>query len=194
MSWSLNELTLKEISNTEIDNLFWQKSVILFVSMSCLIQCCHCMFALLFLQLPGISHGHSDLLGQNMMVHRHANCFTVSLHSPNDRQFACHCKGTVSHLGNSYHSHEAINSLRWSDTNMHQYNIPTLENQLAWENVCRLFGAKPLSEPMLPYCQLHPAEHISVKFYIKFKRFHSRECTWRCRLQNGDHFVWALMC
>ena len=26
------------------------------------------------------------------------------------------------------------------------------------------FGAKPLSEPMLPYCQLDPKEYISVKF------------------------------
>ena len=28
---------------------------------------------------------------------------------------------------------------------------------------CRLIGAKPLSEPMLDYCQLDPCEHISVK-------------------------------
>ena len=27
---------------------------------------------------------------------------------------------------------------------------------------CRLFGAKPLSEPMLEYCQLYPPEQISV--------------------------------
>ena len=33
---------------------------------------------------------------------------------------------------------------------------------------CRLDGAKPLSEPMLPYCQLDPKEHISVKSYSKF--------------------------
>ena len=30
-----------------------------------------------------------------------------------------------------------------------------------------LFGAKPLSEPMLPYCQLDPMGHISMKFYLK---------------------------
>ena len=35
---------------------------------------------------------------------------------------------------------------------------------MAW----RLFGAKPLSEPMLPYCQLDPKEHILEKFYSKF--------------------------
>ena len=29
---------------------------------------------------------------------------------------------------------------------------------------CRLFGAKPLPEPMLAYCQLDPWEQTSVKF------------------------------
>ena len=29
---------------------------------------------------------------------------------------------------------------------------------------CRLFGAKPLSEPMLDYCQLEPWEQTLVKF------------------------------
>ena len=58
-----------------------------------------------------------------------------------------------------------FNSLRQSDAYMHQYNIPTLLQIMA----CHLFGAKPLSEPMLPYCQLDHKEHISVKFYSKFK-------------------------
>ena len=29
---------------------------------------------------------------------------------------------------------------------------------------CRLFGAKPLSQPMLRYCQLDPWEQTLVKF------------------------------
>ena len=72
------------------------------------------------------------------------------------------------------------NSWRPSDAYMHQYNIhvPTLLQIMA----CHLFGAKPLSEPMLPYCQLDPKEHISVKLYLKFKSFHSRKCTWKYRL------------
>ena len=36
---------------------------------------------------------------------------------------------------------------------------------------CRLFGAKPLSKPMLGFCQLHPEEQISVKFYQNTKLF-----------------------
>ena len=54
---------------------------------------------------------------------------------------------------------------------------------------CRRIGAKPLSKPMLTYCQLDPKEHISMKFNLKFKYFHSRKCVWTCRLQNGSHFV-----
>ena len=61
--------------------------------------------------------------------------------------------------------HVGINSLGLSDTYtcMHHYNIPTLLQIMA----CCLFGNKLLSEPMLPYCQLDPKDHISVKFYLK---------------------------
>ena len=58
---------------------------------------------------------------------------------------------------------------------------------------CRLGGAKPLSKPMLTYCQLKPKEHISVKFYLKFGCFYSRNCVWTCRLRNGGHFVQGKM-
>ena len=37
---------------------------------------------------------------------------------------------------------------------------------------CRLFGAKPLSEPMLDYWQLDPWEEISLKFESKYKTIH----------------------
>ena len=52
-----------------------------------------------------------------------------------------------------------------------------------------LFGAKPLSQPMLTYCQEDHKEHISINFYLKFKSFHSRKCIWKCGLQNGCHLV-----
>ena len=41
---------------------------------------------------------------------------------------------------------------------------------------CRLFGAKPLPEPMLKYCQLNHQERISMTFYLKFQSFHSMTC------------------
>ena len=46
---------------------------------------------------------------------------------------------------------------------------------------CRPYGAKPVSEPMLGYCQLDPWEQISVKFESEFYHFHSRKCIWKCR-------------
>ena len=54
---------------------------------------------------------------------------------------------------------------------------------------CRLFGAHPLPEPMLAYCQLDPWEQILVKLESKYRSFHSWKCIWICRLRNGDRFV-----
>ena len=55
---------------------------------------------------------------------------------------------------------------------------------------CRLFGAKPLPELMLVYCQLDSWEQISVKFesdsiilFIQENAFEMVVC------QNGGHFV-----
>ena len=39
---------------------------------------------------------------------------------------------------------------------------------------CCMFGAKPLSELMLGYCQLDPQEQSAVKFWPQCKIFHSR--------------------
>ena len=54
---------------------------------------------------------------------------------------------------------------------------------------CRLFGAKPLPEPMLVNCPLDPWEQTSVKFESKYKTFHSRKYIWKCRVRNIGHFV-----
>ena len=53
---------------------------------------------------------------------------------------------------------------------------------------CRLFGAKPLPEPMLAYCQLDSREQISVKFGSEFFHFHSRKFIWKCRLPKTPPF------
>ena len=79
-----------------------------------------------------------------------------------------------------------INSLRPSDAYMRLQNIPTLLQIM----VCRLFGTKPLSEPMLPNCQLDPWEQISVKIWVGFlyvsvKKNSFENVVW----ENGGHFV-----
>ena len=51
-------------------------------------------------------------------------------------------------------------NLRPSVAYSRQYDITTLLQIIA----CRLLRAKPLSKPILPYCQLDPKEHMSVKF------------------------------
>ena len=53
---------------------------------------------------------------------------------------------------------------------------------------CRLFGAKPLPEPMLAHCQLDPWEQNSVKFESECYHFHSRKYTWKCLLPEWRSF------
>ena len=71
---------------------------------------------------------------------------------------------------------------------MRQWTLSTLVQVMARH----LFGAKPLPEPMLPYCQLDPWEQTSVKFESRYNTFHSWKCTWKCRLRKGGHFCPAL--
>ena len=59
---------------------------------------------------------------------------------------------------------------------------------------CPLLGAKPLSEPMLPYYQLDAMVDVSTEFYLKIDSFHSIKCIWKWRLPNSGHFVSSSMC
>ena len=53
---------------------------------------------------------------------------------------------------------------------------------------CRLFGSKPLPEPMLANCQLDSSKQISAKFESEFYHFHSKKCIWKCRLPKWRPF------
>ena len=64
-----------------------------------------------------------------------------------------------------------INSLRPSDAFMRQYNLATLVQIMA----CRLLGAKPSSEPMLPYCQLDHNETYFSEIIFKIQNFSFKE-------------------
>ena len=57
-----------------------------------------------------------------------------------------------------------LNSLKRSDTYMRHWNKPSLVQIIA----CRLFGAKPLPEPLLFYCKLDPKYDIRRNFNRKF--------------------------
>ena len=77
-----------------------------------------------------------------------------------------------------------INSSPPSATYMRQWTGSSLVQVIA----CRLFGTKPLPEPMRNDCQLDSWEQISVKFESDFYRFHSRKCNWQCRLPKWRPF------
>ena len=55
-------------------------------------------------------------------------------------------------------------------------SVNELGQQLVHVMACRLFGAKPLPEPMLAYCQLDYREQISLKVEPKLYHIHSRKC------------------
>ena len=75
-----------------------------------------------------------------------------------------------------------VNSLSLRDTYICHQTRPSLVQIM----VCRLFGTKPLSEPILDYCQLDPCEHISVKIKKKkYNNFHWRKWIWNCHLQTN---------
>ena len=63
-----------------------------------------------------------------------------------------------------------INSLRLSDVYLRHQISPSLAEIMA----CHLFSTKPLSAPVLYYCQLDSWEQTSVKLYLKlsFKKIH----------------------
>ena len=75
---------------------------------------------------------------------------------------------------------ELVNSSPPSATYMHQWTRSALFQIMA----CCLFGAKPLSKPMPPYCQLISWEQISVKFKSEFYHFTWKKNIWNRCLQK----------
>ena len=69
------------------------------------------------------------------------------------------------------------------------YMLQWIGSALVQIKACRLFGANPLSKPMLVYCHLIPYKYTPVKFQSRYKTFHWRKCIRRYRLRNGGHFV-----
>ena len=73
---------------------------------------------------------------------------------------------------------------------------PSLVQVMLW----RLFGDKPLSEPML-YCELDTREHISIECYIKFRSFSQENgpedvfemAATLSRLQHFNPFIYSLV-
>ena len=59
---------------------------------------------------------------------------------------------------------------------------------------CGLFGDKPIPETKMTCYQSDPREQIRWNLNNKaIVVIHKNECLWKCRLQNGAHFVSASM-
>ena len=74
----------------------------------------------------------------------------------------------------------------WHST--HMCISPSLDKIMA----CCLFGIKPLSEPMLTYFQLNHNDGISMKIYLKLKKFHSIKCIWKLSSSKWQPFCLTL--
>ena len=81
--------------------------------------------------------------------------------------------------------HSVVNSSSPCAAYIHQWSGSTLVQVLA----CRLYGAKPLPEPMLAYCQLDSWEQISVKFESEFYYFIQENAFEIVVCHNCGHFV-----
>ena len=69
-------------------------------------------------------------------------------------------------------------------TYMRRWTGSALVQIMAWHQT----SDKPLSEPVLIYCQLHSLEQISVKFELEFYHFHWGKCIRKCHLPNWQPF------
>ena len=123
---------------------------------------------------------------------------TVSLHSPNGRQMPAvsavqgDCERVYLYqyiLSNTWLTLNTVNS---AITPCAAYMRQRTGSALVRIMACRLFGAKPLPEPMLLFHQLDPKEKTSVKFETKYGTFHARKCVWNYRLRNGGHVCLGL--
>ena len=94
-------------------------------------------------------------------------------------------RNVVTSISSATRCSNGVNSLSPSTAYMHRWIGSVLVQIMA----CRLFGAKPLSKPMLRYCQLDPWEQTSVKFWSNCKSLYSEKCIWKYRLRNYGHFV-----
>ena len=82
-----------------------------------------------------------------------------------------------------------VNSFPPSVAYMRQWIVSALAQIM----VCRLFGAKPLSKPLLGYCQLDPLEQNFSKILIKTENLSFTKMHIKYRLRYGGHFVQAEM-
>ena len=91
--------------------------------------------------------------------------------------------------------HICVTRPQWVNSSPHPLPLPSAAYMHQWTGsafvqvtACRRFGANPLPEPMLAFCQLDFWEQISVKFEWEFFHFNSRKCFWNYHLSKWQPF------
>ena len=79
----------------------------------------------------------------------------------------------------------SINSWRPRDAYKSHQIRPSLLQIMA----CHVFGARPLSEPMLDYCQSVPWKHISLKSESNYSNFLLRKSIYSILLSKGHNHI-----
>ena len=108
-------------------------------------------------------------------------------------------KGALGNTHILHHMHwgAAVNSSAPRAAYMHQWTGSALVQIMT----CRLFGAKPLPEPILTCCQLDPWKPTSVKYDIHENAFENAVCEiaailsrgrWVNSLRPGDAYIGKL--
>ena len=90
---------------------------------------------------------------------------------------------------NTFMQQAKFNSPRPGGVHIRQYTRPSLFQITAR----RVFGAKPLSEPVLAYYSLIMRTYFSG-IGNKIKHFYKRKWVWKFHLQNSGYCVSASMC
>ena len=98
----------------------------------------------------------------------------------------------------SVNSKWPLNLTKWRTIALEHHYSPSAAYMRQWTGsslirvmACRTFGAKPLHEPILVYCQLDSLVQGSVKFESDFQHFHSGKYIWKCRVPKWRPFCWG---
>ena len=83
------------------------------------------------------------------------------------------------------------NSLKSSNANMRHQTRPPLVQIM----VCRLFGPRPLSEPMLKYCHIDPKGYISMTFFLNWQKIYLKMSSvkWRSYCLGFNTIIYIML-
>ena len=144
----------------------------------------------LFSRLWFILHRFVGILMQHSFFLQHVFNFSIFLQTTSSIEMITDISRYQRESEGSYHlRYKRVDKLN-SPPPIAAYMRHWIGSALFQIMACPLFGAKPLSKPVLFYCRLFPQEQTSMKFELKYKNFFIHENAFEKRHQrNGEYFV-----